>query len=368
MQASAFLCSLTKAILPVSHFKERKETNCLNCNAEVLGKYCYICGQENTPPRQSVGHLINHFLNDITHFDGKFFATLGTLIRRPGLLTLEYVRGRRVSYLDPIRMYIFTSAVFFIVFFNSFKPEDSFKIDTPASRMEKVAAMNDSGLRRYSWQKFEDSTMKRQEVLRRLAADTLKGEDATVVQLLQTPFRTSAAYDSAQHLLSKKQQDGWLWRTLLHRQFLINEKFRKNPENFATAVSENILHSLPKLLFVSLPLFALVLKLLYRRQKNFFYTDHGIFSIHLYILTFLCLLTLGGIGKLNKLYHLAIYKWLALFLALWIFIYLYKAMRHFYGQRRGKTILKFVLLNGIAFFMILVLFLIFLIISAALVV
>ena len=352
----------------MSHFKERKDTNCLNCNAEVLGRYCYVCGQENTPPKQTIGHLINHFLNDITHFDGKFFATLGTLIRRPGLLTSEYVRGRRVSYLDPVRMYIFTSAVFFIVFFSSFHPGDGIVINTPASQMKKVAAMNDSSLHRYSWQHYQDSTLKQLEVLKRIAADTLDREDADIIYLLHTPFKTSAAYDSAQRLLPEKQQDGWLRYTLIHRQFLINDKFRGNPENFATALSENILHSLPKLLFVSLPLFALLLKLLYRRQKNILYTDHGIFSIHLYILTFLCLLVLFGVSKLNKLYHLAMYKWLALFLALWIFIYLYKAMRHFYGQRRGKTILKFVLLNGMAFFMITLLLMIFFIISAALIV
>ena len=68
-------------------------------------------------PKESVGHLIRHFFEDITHFDGKFFVTVKDLIVRPGFLTREYVAGRRVTYLNPIRMYIFISAVFFVSLF-----------------------------------------------------------------------------------------------------------------------------------------------------------------------------------------------------------------------------------------------------------
>ena len=63
--------------------------------------------------------------------------------------------------------------------------------------------------------------------------------------------------------------------------------------------SATMIHNCPKVLFISLPIFALLLKLLYVRRKQFYYVDHGIFSIHLYIFSFLILLILFGIGELK---------------------------------------------------------------------
>ena len=82
-----------------------------------MGRYCHVCGQENTVPREGFGGLVLHFFYDITHFDGKFFQSLKYLLFKPGFLSKEYVRGRRASYLHPVRMYVFTSAIFFLVFF-----------------------------------------------------------------------------------------------------------------------------------------------------------------------------------------------------------------------------------------------------------
>ena len=90
----------------MSHLTERKEKNCLNCNTTVQGRYCQVCGQENIVPQDTFGHLVLHFIYDITHFDGKFFDTLKYLAFKPGFLSKEYIAGRRVRYLNPIRMYV----------------------------------------------------------------------------------------------------------------------------------------------------------------------------------------------------------------------------------------------------------------------
>jgi hypothetical protein len=66
----------------VSHTPLRKETNCLNCNATVLGRYCQACGQENTEPKETFWHMFTHFFYDITHFDGSF-VTLKDLLFKP---------------------------------------------------------------------------------------------------------------------------------------------------------------------------------------------------------------------------------------------------------------------------------------------
>ena len=69
----------------MSRLKERKEKNCLNCNAEIQGRFCHVCGQENIEPKETIWHLIAHFFRDITHFDGNFFGTIKYLIAKPGL-------------------------------------------------------------------------------------------------------------------------------------------------------------------------------------------------------------------------------------------------------------------------------------------
>jgi len=64
--------------------------------------------------------LVQHFFYDITHFDGKYFDTLRLLFRRPGYLSKAFMAGKRASYVDPVRMYIFTSAFFFLLFYSFF--------------------------------------------------------------------------------------------------------------------------------------------------------------------------------------------------------------------------------------------------------
>src|ERR1700761_4916430 len=102
----------------MNHKHLRKEKTCLNCGAVVQDKFCSHCGQLNAEPKESFGHLIGHFLEDVTHYDSQLFTTIRDLLFRPGFLTKEYVAGKRVSYLNPIRMYIFISAVFFLVLFS----------------------------------------------------------------------------------------------------------------------------------------------------------------------------------------------------------------------------------------------------------
>jgi len=83
-----------------------------------------VCGQENIEPKETVWGLVSHFFYDITHFDGKFFGTTRSLITKPGFLPQEYLKGRRARYLHPIRMYVFSSAVFFISLFSMFNVEN----------------------------------------------------------------------------------------------------------------------------------------------------------------------------------------------------------------------------------------------------
>ncbi len=97
----------------------RTENDCLNCGAELQGKFCHVCGQENLQIKESFGHMMEHAISDYFHFDHQFFNTLKPLLFKPGFLTNEYMAGRRVSYLHPVKMYIFISVVYFLLLFQS---------------------------------------------------------------------------------------------------------------------------------------------------------------------------------------------------------------------------------------------------------
>jgi hypothetical protein len=407
----------------LSHFKERKEKNCLNCGAEVLGRYCQVCGQENTEPKESIWQLVTHFFYDITHFDGKFFSTVKYLLLRPGFLTTEYVRGRRMTYLHPIRMYVFTSAFFFLIFFSFINTEEAANSgDSSGARQElahKLAvkkdlesvllktknsidrtAINKSiiklnsaiSLLQDSVQKMElkerETTVKTKQYLDSLPANIpgIGKENKHIIdsaiQNRKTKFGTGKdggfqanftgsdwfttpdAYRAVQEELPDSLRDDALKRAVILRLIHLREKSGEGGQKLIDTLGEKFLHSIPQMLFVSLPLFALLLKFLYVRRKEFYYADHSIFTIHFYCSAFLLILLYYCVKAINKHLDWWIISFISAIIILYIFYYLYKAMRNFYRQGRGKTILKYLLLCSMLFVVMLLLMSIFLIISA----
>lgn len=345
----------------MSHQRERKEKNCLNCGTTVQGRFCHVCGQENLEPKESVWHLVSHFLNDITHFDGKFFTSLKDLVLKPGFLSREYMIGRRASYLNPVRMYVFTSAIFFLVFFSVRKEEGEVlgigsttmngKTFAQISNMDSAAfaaftANINAGdgkpavpMTRNEFKKYFDSTV-------------------SMASGLTVKYKSKEEYDSV--LKNGTVHDGWVTRQVTYKKIYLNKRYNRDINAIIAALKESILHSLPQLLFVSLPLLALLLQLLYIRRKEFFYVSHGIFSIHLYIFVFITMLVQIVLGQLHYLAHWNIFSIISNLLSFGIFIYAYLAMKKYYKQGWFKTLIKYFLL--IVMFSI-VLFLLFAIFS-----
>lgn len=349
----------------MSHLKERTERNCLNCNARVHGKYCHICGQENIDPRETVWHLVSHFFQDITHFDGKFFTTLKFLAFRPGFLSGEYLAGRRASYLNPVRMYVFTSAFFFLIFFTFFSMDENtvpLTVDINGKTSAQVLKMDSVAFADYTRKTNRndhkpDKPMSKEEFIK-YANDKVQTNG---INFSSKRYRSNEEYDSA--LATGTVKDGWIKRQIIYKLIAINNKFNYNANAIVNAVLQKLVHSLPQMMFISLPLFALLLQLLYFRRKEFYYVNHGIFSIHLYIFIFIAMLVLFGLSKLNEQLHWSLITFLSVLMNLGIFFYEYKAMRNFYRQRRGKTILKYFLLNLMFMITMVSLFIVFLFFS-----
>ena len=355
----------------MSHSRQRKDKICLNCDAEIYGRYCHNCGQENIEPKESVWSLITHFLYDITHFDGKFFSTVKYLLARPGFLSKEYVKGRRASYLHPIKMYVFTSAFFFIVFFSIFNIKDTATgISSPAlvdsvsvALSEEEAAMLKSAASPTD-SAFIQNTFKRLRIEQRLKQDSITGPGESKGTIVDgVPYTTVAAYDSAQAKLPEAKRDGWFKRSKTRNLIHFKNQVANDPDGFFRGLADKILHRFPQLLFVSLPLFALLLKLLYIRRKEFYYADHGIFTLHLYIFTFVALFILIMLKKIDDFVGWQVIRYVEWGICLYMLYYTYKAMRTFYQQGRIRTFLKFLLLHFLSFNMILLLFILFVILS-----
>lgn len=93
-----------------------KNTTCLNCGAEIdlSFDYCPHCGQ-STFKESDLKSFISHFMTDYFTFDSKIFKSLSPLVSRPGFLTLEYLEGKRIQYIPPLRLFIFSSIIFFLL-------------------------------------------------------------------------------------------------------------------------------------------------------------------------------------------------------------------------------------------------------------
>jgi hypothetical protein len=387
----------------VSHFKEREENNCLNCNAVVHGRFCHICGQENIEPKESVWHLVSHFFQDITHFDGKFFSTLRYLLFKPGFLSREYMLGRRASYLNPIRMYVFTSAIFFLLFFSIAKPEENgvgrSNVAIKEKRLEKLqasvkgldkqeAGLNDTVLLAAiaaTRADFEASILTLQEELLKE-----KGRDSALLVRARAirdsirlangdkgkpegsyikfsygngDYRTVMAYDMIQSKLPVEKKDKGIRRLFTRKAIDIFEKSNDKSGNFNTHLLDTFMHTLPQMFFLSLPMYALFLHLLYRRRKKYYYVNHAIFSIHVFCATFVFSIILMLLLKYLTTGDDTAASVINLLWLLGMLFYQYKSMRHFYQQRRAKTIVKFFILNLLSFITVMFLMSVFFLIT-----
>jgi hypothetical protein len=97
--------------------------------------------------------------------------------------------------------------------------------------------------------------------------------------------------------------------------------------------SEALIHNIPKLMFFLLPVFALILKLVYVRRKIYLF-DHAIFTLHFHSFIFLFFTLLLLVSLFVTVPNLYLFAFLA------TLTYLLIAMRKVYRQSWGKTTVK----------------------------
>lgn len=109
-------------------------------------------------------------------------------------------------------------------------------------------------------------------------------------------------------------------------------------EDYWEALFDRIISRISVALFFLLPIFTLMVSFLYIRRK-YNYTENLVFVFHIQTVFFLLLLIFMMVNRIAGS-NIGILIFLLTFM-----IYLFKAMRKFYGQGWFKTFIKYILLN-----------------------
>ena len=88
---------------------------CPNCLSHSDGVFCPKCGQKDVDLERPIGALIRELARETFEVDGRTWRTIRTMFQRPGMLTSEFLAGKRRKYTPPLRLYLVMSVAFFVL-------------------------------------------------------------------------------------------------------------------------------------------------------------------------------------------------------------------------------------------------------------
>lgn len=351
----------------------RKDKTCLNCNYVVENRFCPNCGQENTDTRKTFFHLFVHFFEDLTHYENAFWKTIKNLIFKPASLTKEYLSGKRMSYLAPVRLYIFVSFVTFFLLSVIPDNEDTPDVnlhsqksgvvtskitekDTVFEEQERVIELEKKGV---ISKKESDSLQKYIE-----EAKEKRLKDKNQFTIFGKYYKSVHELDSIQEHSKPSEKMGPIGFWLNRKMQLVKDKYPA--EELEEKFVESFIHNLPKSLFIYMPLFAFVLWI-FQNKKRWYYFDHGIFTLHYFSFLLLGILIIRVesylLALLSDYMVFRVIDYLFTSVAiLYMLYYFFPAHHRFYGDSRIVSVMKGIvmfIINMIFIFVILILFAIY---------
>jgi hypothetical protein len=325
-------------------------THCENCGTQLQGHWCAKCGQPAIDYRRSFRHVIADLLNEFLNWDSKFFATIGLLLVRPWKLTNEFLAGHRVRYVHPLRLYLVASILFFFaVNYGArglrFEPGNL----SPKDRAELEADLKKEDLPPAAREKLE-------ALLRESPASPAPSAQTTAPSPSPAPKtdkqkqefgkigeRPFVVFDQAK---STNSFERWI-------EGRAKEKMGEHGTKMGLFIA-TVFSNLPYMMFCCIPLFALVLKILYVR-RHIFYIDHLIYALHIHTFAYtgVMLIVLATIG-LNHMAPGSITGWIIAFLWIAFVVQIFLSIRRVYRQGWFISIFKF-FFGGFVYLMVLVL-------------
>jgi len=290
--------------LPEDHSGNR----CPNCGTPAPGQFCPACGQEQKDIHRSFWRLMHDFLGDTFTFDSRLVRSLRPLVARPGFLTREYLDGRRARYIPPLRVYLFISFVFFAVF----------KLALGSVDVSGGVVLD---LGKQAGPPIDLST-----------GIPIPREPEGRAPGKQAPSPTSRPETEFGKRIKEK-----------------SERLKANPRLFL----DRLLGNAPVAVFLLMPFYALVLRLLYP-LAGYVYLEHLIFALHMHAFTFLMLLVAWPLFYWVPRYvPSAELNWFAWVLGTYMLVYPWIAMRRVYRQGIAMTTFKYLMQAFIYFALLL---------------
>ncbi len=254
---------------------------CRNCGTAVSGEYCGHCGQREGRADQRFLDALGDLLGDVLDFDSRFWRTFIYLLFRPGFLTAEFIAGRRARYLPPLRLYLVLSFVVFLAL--SLEATDGLVVEGDAGDNVVVVLGDDDAV---------------EAATGNAAADPNEWDPEIGLADEGSPQWLKDVDQRAENNVAKLRDD---------------------PAEFI----ETLLDYLPQLMFLLLPLFALLIQLVYLASP-FHYLQHLVFALHYHSFVFLLYLIGRGLGLLDLGLSALLYLVLVAYLPL--------ALRRTYGS------------------------------------
>lgn len=319
---------------------------CMNCNALLTGKYCAECGQPSHTYSAPLWADIQDFFGNHFGFDTKFFRSVVPLLFRPGFLSREYSAGRRVRYINPLRLYIFSSILFFLVAWsvtpsNFFHFNDTDSSKAPAKSQPAAVVLTPSEQREIRANPYLTEAQK-QTILNNTARGQAAASHATKTSGSKTEVTVAPSLTPNTTFTDTSDTGNMVNMTIFGR------KIHMTKSELETRMLHAMESYLPKLMFVFLPLVALLLKIFYLRSGRY-YMEHLIFALHNHAFIFVTLLAMVLANLLGK--HAAWAKtpaeYLNTLLGWYIVIYVFLAMLFYYRQGFFKTLVKYLLIGCI---------------------
>jgi hypothetical protein len=370
--------------------------HCANCGASMQGEFCHECGQSIHSVLKPIHGMLEDTMDIVFHVDGRAVHTIPPLLLKPGFLTLEYFSGRRVRYIAPFRlMFVLSLLAFFVIHLQLDSLSDKIILH---NHVPVISSGND-------FQDAHSQTEVREQLKRQLAEldraraslpsvakpdmdvaeqkmraeanqrlIALGATPTPVASHASFPTATASTTDLADATVNKradapgKDDDAGVTRiTTMHidwlpdvanaRLNLIGQHMQANWRAFkhgdAAARQESMQRMiagffgvLPPTMFVLMPIFALLLKLVYVFKCRL-YVEHLIVALHSHAFLFLNLL-LGVLVALLAGWirpHLGWFAqgldWINVLLWLWAPIYLLIMQKRVYRQGWPMTVLKY---------------------------
>ncbi|MGI9086463.1 MAG: DUF3667 domain-containing protein [Chthoniobacterales bacterium] len=372
-------------------------THCENCGAPLSGQYCAACGQHAIDYRRSLFHIVVDAADSFFNWDTKFFKTIGILLWKPWRLTNDFNAGRRARYVHPLRLYLLASITFFLVlravnfqgsgpieltaedragFATSLEklsgpdsplaPEERARVDvlrtklatgdgqlTKAERGEIKAAFAEvmKSTIKKSWSK-EDRANFRKTINNLPTQPTPVAESASPSP---TPVVENGGVSPSP---GEKEKLHFKWgggdqATTPFETWMegrIKEKVGEDGTK-VTLFLETLRQNIPTMMLCCIPLFALILKILYLGKRRY-YIEHLVYALHIHSFIFL------GVGLLVALVMLAnrtaptLGGLLIASFSIALTVQIFLSIRRVYAQGWFFTLVKFCL-GGVAYLVVL---------------